>query len=76
MGFVNGRKAMDNIFIIKTTIDKYLRLKIERIYCCFLIYRKLLIPLIEKSCGSRWDEKGTTDKFEVLRICIVVLNFV
>jgi hypothetical protein len=37
IGFVKGRKAMDNIFIIKTTVNKYLRFKRGRIYWCFLI---------------------------------------
>jgi hypothetical protein len=35
-GFIKGKRTTDNIFVIKTTIDKYLRFKRGRLYWCFV----------------------------------------
>jgi hypothetical protein len=39
-GFVKGKRTTDNVFVIKTTIDKYLRFKIGRLYSCFVDFEK------------------------------------
>jgi lipid-binding SYLF domain-containing protein len=31
-GFMKGKRSSDNVFIIKTTVDKYLRVKRSRLY--------------------------------------------
>jgi hypothetical protein len=36
VGFVRGNRTLDNVFIIKTIVDKYLREKRGRIYWCFV----------------------------------------
>jgi hypothetical protein len=38
--FVRGKRKLDNVFIIKTIVDKYLRGKRGRIYWCFVDFEK------------------------------------
>jgi hypothetical protein len=39
-GFVKGKRTLDNVFIIKTIVDKYLRGKSGRIYWCFVDFER------------------------------------
>jgi hypothetical protein len=39
-GFVLKKRIMDNIFVIKTTIDKYLKVKRGSIYWCVVDLEK------------------------------------
>jgi hypothetical protein len=39
-GFVRGKRTLDNGFIIKTIVDKYLRERRGRIYWCFVDFEK------------------------------------
>jgi hypothetical protein len=35
MDFVSGRRTIDNVFVIQTIVDKYLRFKKGWVYWCF-----------------------------------------
>jgi hypothetical protein len=39
-GFVRGKRILANVFIIKTTVDKYLREKRSQIYWWFVDFKK------------------------------------
>jgi hypothetical protein len=39
-GFVRGKRTLDNVFIIKAIVVKYLREKRGRIYWCFVDFKK------------------------------------
>jgi hypothetical protein len=39
-GFIKGKRTTDNVFAIKTTINKYLRFKRGRLYWCFVNFEK------------------------------------
>jgi hypothetical protein len=39
-GFIKGKRTMNNTFVIKTMIDKYLRFKRGRLYWCFVDLEK------------------------------------
>jgi hypothetical protein len=39
-GFVRDKRMLDNVFIIKTIVDKYLRAKRGRIFWCFVGFKK------------------------------------
>jgi hypothetical protein len=41
-GFVRNKRTTDNMFIIKTTLDKYLRAKRGCIYWCFVDLKRPL----------------------------------
>jgi hypothetical protein len=55
-GFVKDKRTTDNIFVIKTTVDRYLRVKRSRIYWCLVelekafdsIYREALFKMRRK----------------------------
>jgi hypothetical protein len=40
VGFVRGKRTLANVFVIKTTVDKYLRGKRDGIYWCFVDFEK------------------------------------
>ena len=39
-GFTKGKRTVDNIFIIKTCVDKYLKVKRGKLYWCFVDFGK------------------------------------
>jgi hypothetical protein len=39
-GFVRGERTLDNVSVIKTIVDKYLREKRGRIHWCFVGFEK------------------------------------
>jgi hypothetical protein len=48
-GFVRGKRTLDNVFIIKTIVDKYLRERRDRMFFgALLSSRKPSVQLIEK----------------------------
>jgi hypothetical protein len=62
MGFVKGRKAMDNVFLIKTMIDKYLRFKRYRIYWCFSDLEEAFDSTDREALWYKIRRKGISDK--------------
>jgi hypothetical protein len=40
VGFTKGKRTVDNIFIIKTCVDKYLKVKRGKLYWCFVDFEK------------------------------------
>jgi hypothetical protein len=52
-GFVRGKRTLDNVFIIKTNVDKYLREKEAEYTGALWTLRKPSIQLIEKSYGLK-----------------------
>jgi hypothetical protein len=39
-GFTKGKRTVDNIFIIKTSVDKYLKVNRGKLYWCFVNFEK------------------------------------
>jgi hypothetical protein len=35
-GFLKGKRTSDNVFIVRTTVDKYLQVKRGKMYWCFV----------------------------------------
>jgi hypothetical protein len=52
-GFTKGKRTVDNIFIIKTCVDKYLKVRRGKLYWCSVDFEKALILLIEKRYGIK-----------------------
>jgi hypothetical protein len=65
-GFTNGRRIVDNIFIIKASVDKYLEAKRGRLYWCFVNFEKTFYSI------NREALKFKMTKIGVLRICLIV----
>jgi hypothetical protein len=58
-GFVLKKRIMDNIFVIKTTIDQYLKVKRGHIYWCVVdLEKKRLTQWIGKLFGLKRERKG------------------
>jgi hypothetical protein len=52
-GFVINKRTTDNIFVIKSTIDKYLKVKRGRVYWCMVDLEKHLLQYIGKLFGLK-----------------------
>lgn len=75
-GFIKAKRTMDNIFIIKTMIGKYLRVKRGHIYWCFIDLEKAFDAIDGEALWFRMRREGISEKMmNVLRSYIVVLNF-
>jgi hypothetical protein len=59
MGFRKGRRTADNIFILKTTTDKYLSRKRGKVYWLFIDLQKAFDTVVREAL---WWKLGTINK--------------
>jgi hypothetical protein len=52
-GFVKDKRTTDNIFVVKTTVDRYLRVKRGHIYWCLVDLEKAFDSVDRKPCGLK-----------------------
>jgi hypothetical protein len=52
-GFVKGKRTTNNIFVIKTTVDRYLRVQRGRIYWCLVDLEWAFDSIEGKPCGLK-----------------------
>jgi hypothetical protein len=57
-GFIKGKRTTDNIFVIKATVDKYLRCKRGRLYWCFVDLEKAFDSIDRESLWYKLRRKG------------------
>jgi hypothetical protein len=55
MGFRKGRRTVDNIFILRTIIDKYLSRKRGKVYWLFIVLQKAFDTVVREAL---WSELG------------------
>ena len=68
--FTKGRKTVGNIFIIKTSVDKYLRSNRGRLYWCFVGFEKA------SYCSNRvvlWFKTSKMGVSENIGNCIKIM---
>jgi hypothetical protein len=76
-GFIKGKRTTGKVFIIKTTIDKYLRLKRERLYWCSLNFEKAFDSIHREAVQYKWRRKGISDNMvKCIKECVRGLSFV
>jgi hypothetical protein len=62
MGFRKGRKAVDNTFILRTTIDKYVSWKRGKIYWLFVHLQKAFDTVVREALWWKLGKKGLSIK--------------
>jgi hypothetical protein len=63
MGFRKGRRAVDNIFILRTIIDKYLSRKRGKVYWMFADLQKGFDAIVREALWGKLGKKGVSTKF-------------
>jgi hypothetical protein len=63
MGLRNGRRTVDNIFILRTTIDKYLSRKRGKVYWLFVDLQKAFDTVVREALWWKLGKKGISSKF-------------
>jgi hypothetical protein len=58
---VKDKRATDNIFVIKTTVDRYLRVKGGRIYWCLVHLEKAFDSIDREALWFTMRKKGVSD---------------
>jgi hypothetical protein len=66
-GFIKGKRTTDNVFVIKTTIDKYLRFKRGRLYWCFVDFEKAFDSIHREALWYKLGRKGISDNMKCIR---------
>jgi hypothetical protein len=60
-GYIKGKRTTDNILVIRTTIDKYLRFKRGRLYWCFVDLEKAFDSIDRDALWYKLRRKGISD---------------
>jgi hypothetical protein len=63
MGFRKGRRTVDNIFILRTIIDKYLSWKRGKVYWIFVDLQKVFDTVVREALWWKMGKKGLSTKF-------------
>jgi hypothetical protein len=58
---VKDKRATNNIFVIKTTVDRYLRVKRSRIYWCLVDLYKAFDSIDREALWFKLRKKGVSD---------------
>jgi hypothetical protein len=75
-GFVRGKRTLHNVFIIKTTVDKYLRER-GRMHWCFVDFEKAFDSIDREALWFKMRRIGVSENMvNCIKICMKVLNFV
>jgi hypothetical protein len=64
-GFVKHKRTTENIFVIKTTVDKYLRVKRGCIYWCLVDLEKAFHSIDREALCFKMRKKGVSDNMVV-----------
>jgi hypothetical protein len=88
-GFAKGKSTSDNVFIIGTTVDKYLRVKRGKLYWCFVDFEKAFDSINREVLWFKMRTKGVSERmvsclsnmYEEIKFCVrcgdnEVTNFV
>jgi hypothetical protein len=74
---VKDKRATDNIFVIKTTVDRYLRVKRGRIYWCSVDLGKAFDLIDREALWFKMRKKGVSDNMvECIKKSKTIPNFV
>jgi hypothetical protein len=63
MGFRKGWRMVDNIFILRTIIDKYLSWKRSKVYWLFVDLQKAFDTIVREALWWKFGKKGLSTKF-------------
>jgi hypothetical protein len=77
-GFIKGKRTTDNVFVIKTTIDKYLRFKRGSLYWCFVDFEKAFDSIHRGALWYKLKIKGICNNmvkcireiYDGIKICV------
>jgi hypothetical protein len=77
-GFVINKRTMDNIFVIKSTVDKYLKVKRGRIYWCMVDLEKAFDSIYREVLWFKKRKKGLSENmvrcnkkmYEGIKFCV------
>jgi hypothetical protein len=77
-GFVINKRTTDNIFVIKSTIDKYLKVKRGRIYWCMVDLGKAFDSIDREALWFKMRKKGVSENmmrcikkmYEGIKFCV------
>jgi hypothetical protein len=58
-GFTKGKRTVDNIFIIKTCVDKYLKVKTGKLYWCLVNFEKAFESINREALWYKMRKTGT-----------------
>jgi hypothetical protein len=59
---MKGKRTSDNIFIIRITVDKYLRVKRGKLYWCFVDFEKAFDSINREVLWFKMRMKGVSDR--------------
>ena len=60
-GFTKGKRTVDNIFIIKTCVDKYLKVKTGKLYWCFVHFEKTFVSINREALWYKMRKIGVSE---------------
>jgi hypothetical protein len=58
---MKAKRTKDNIFVIKTTVDRYLRVKRGRMYWCLVDLEKAFDSIDREALWFKMRKKGVND---------------
>jgi hypothetical protein len=59
--FTKGKRTVDNIFIIKTCVDKYLKVKRGKLYWCFVDFEKAFDSINTEAMWYKMRKIGVSE---------------
>jgi hypothetical protein len=60
-GFIKGRRTTDIVFVIKTTVDKYLTFNLGRLFWCFVDFGKAFDSVHTEALLYKLRRHGISD---------------
>jgi hypothetical protein len=76
------KRTSDNVFIIRTTVDKYLRVKRGKLYWCFVDFEKAFDSINHEAVWFEMTKKGVSERVvsclsnmhEGIKFCVRCVN--
>jgi hypothetical protein len=59
---MKGKRTSDNVFIIRTTVDKYLQVKRGKLYWCFVDFEKEFDSINHEALWFKMRMKGESER--------------
>ena len=75
IGFLNGNRTSDHLFTLRTLIEKYVKNNKEKIYACFVDFRKAFDSIWHEGLFYRLLEYGISGKIYKLINSLYMKNY-
>ena len=77
IGFTKNARTQDHMFVLKTLIDKYTSKASDKLYACFVDFKKAFDSVIHPGMKLKLKEFNISGKFyDVINRCIQKLKYV